>query len=111
VLAAILRVLQWGGAVAATGLVGGTGLETTVYPFITRNVAVVGIDSVDAPRSVRAEVWETLACALGDEMIERLVAEEIGLDGVAAALAVLDRGGARGRVLVDPARGVAQVAP
>ena len=110
-LAEILRVLRWGGAVAATGLVGGTALETTVYPFITRNAAVVGVDSVDAPAALRAEVWETLSCALDAGTIASIVTGEIGLDGVAAALEAIAHGQARGRVLVDPAREAAQVAP
>jgi acrylyl-CoA reductase (NADPH) len=103
-LASILRVLRWGGAVAATGLVGGVQLATTVYPFITRNVSVMGIDSVDAPQKVRREVWETLACALRAPVVESLVAREIGLAGIARGLDELDHGRVRGRVLVDPNR-------
>ena len=103
-LARIVRVLRWGGTVAATGLVGGAALETTVYPFITRNVSLLGIDSVLPPPHVRREVWETLACALEPERIAQLVDREVGLDGIAAGLAQLDRGDARGRVLVDPSR-------
>lgn len=100
----ILRVLRWGGAVAATGLVGGATLSTTVYPFITRNVALVGIDSVDAPAPVRAEVWATLAGALRPAALDALVAREVGLDGIAACLDELHRGVARGRFVVDPTR-------
>ncbi len=103
-LGRILRVLRWGAAVAASGLVGGTSVESTVYPFITRNVALLGIDSVLAPAEVRAEVWDLLACALEAPALERLVAREVGLDGIAAGLEQLDRGEARGRVLVDPRR-------
>jgi acrylyl-CoA reductase (NADPH) len=104
VLAGILRVLRWGGAVAVTGLVAGPTLETTVFPFLTRNVAMLGIDSVDAPDDVRRSVWETLACALTADVTERLVAREVGLDGIAAGLDELDRGAVRGRILVDPSR-------
>jgi acrylyl-CoA reductase (NADPH) len=103
-LANIVRVLRWGGAVAATGLVGGAQIATTVYPFITRNVAIVGIDSVDAPARIRREVWETLACALRGPVIESLVAREVGLEGIALGLEALDRGAVRGRILVDPNR-------
>jgi acrylyl-CoA reductase (NADPH) len=103
-LAGILRVLRWGGAVAATGLVGGASVHTSVYPFITRNVALLGIDSVDAPRAVREEVWDTLACALSSAAMEALVAREVGLEGVIDGLGDLDQAAVRGRILVDPRR-------
>jgi acrylyl-CoA reductase (NADPH) len=103
-LAQILRVLRWGGAVAATGLVGGAGLTTTVYPFLTRNVAVLGIDSVATPAAVRESIWDTLAAALDDGAVELLVARVVGLDGIAAGLGELDRGEVRGRILVEPGR-------
>lgn len=101
-LAAILRVLRWGGLAVATGLVGGASLATTVYPFITRGVSLVGIDSVDAPGQLRASVWAALAGSLRADTIEALIDREIGLDGIAGGLAQLDRGDAHGRILVDP---------
>ena len=45
-LAQILRTLRYGAAVAASGLTGGSTLETTVFPFITRDVALLGVDTV-----------------------------------------------------------------
>jgi len=110
-LARILRLVRWGGVVAASGLVGGAVLDTTMYPFITRNVCLVGIDSVSAPSAVREGVWTALDGALDDAAVERLVTREIGLDGIEAGLAMLDRGEARGRVLVAPSRAPGQVAP
>jgi putative YhdH/YhfP family quinone oxidoreductase len=101
-LASILRTLRWGGVAVATGLVGGASLATTVYPFITRGVALVGIDSVDAPAPLRTSVWAALAGALDAAPLAALVDREIGLDGVAAGLAQLDRGDAHGRILVNP---------
>jgi putative YhdH/YhfP family quinone oxidoreductase len=101
-LARILRSLRWGGAVAASGLVGGAAVETTVYPFITRNVTLLGIDSVEAPRDVREAVWRAIAGALDAATCEAMVDREIGLEGIATALADLDRGAVRGRVLVRP---------
>ena len=48
-LADVLSTLKYGGAVAASGLTGGAGLNTTVMPFILRGVALLGIDSVQLP--------------------------------------------------------------
>ena len=48
-LAEALRTVRYGGAVAASGLTGGNDLATTVYPFIVRGVALLGIDTVATP--------------------------------------------------------------
>ncbi len=48
-LAAVLRTLRYGAAVAASGLTGGNALETTVYPFIVRDVTLIGVDTVLTP--------------------------------------------------------------
>jgi acrylyl-CoA reductase (NADPH) len=100
-LPAILRSLRYGAAVAASGLVAGAELTTTVYPFITRAVSLIGIDAVEAPTAERDLVWAELA-RLRD--VDGLVETEVGLNEVPDALARLGRGATRGRVLVDPAR-------
>jgi acrylyl-CoA reductase (NADPH) len=98
-LAAVLRGIRYGGAVAATGLTGGPGLKTTVLPFILRAVALLGVDSVDAPIERRREVWGRLAGDLRPDL-EALDAGEVGLDGVPEALERILAGGMRGRTLV-----------
>ena len=35
-------------------------MSTTVFPFILRNVALLGINSVNPPGSLRARAWERL---------------------------------------------------
>ncbi|MCB0947037.1 MAG: acryloyl-CoA reductase, partial [Mycobacterium sp.] len=57
-LADVLSTLKYGGAVAASGLTGGAGLNTTVMPFILRGVALLGIDSVQLPIGPRRALWE-----------------------------------------------------
>ena len=49
---------RYGAAVAASGLTGGSVLETTVYPFIVRNVSLIGVDSVLTPHRRAPGVWE-----------------------------------------------------
>ena len=62
-LAAVLRSLRYGAAVAASGLTGGPALETSVYPFIVRNAALLGIDTVLTPIGERRAVWDELAAS------------------------------------------------
>ena len=101
-LAAVLRSLRYGGAVAASGLTGGNTLETTVYPFIVRDVTLIGVDTVLTPIDERRRVWAEMATTFPPALLEDMVAEVVDLEGL---LPVLDRnqaGGSRGRTLVRP---------
>ncbi|MGH9021292.1 MAG: acryloyl-CoA reductase [Acidimicrobiales bacterium] len=99
----ILRSLRYGGAVAASGLVAGAEVDTTVYPFIVRGVSLLGIDSVDMGVAARLRVW----AALGDQRsrvnLEPLVDRVAPLEELPRALGEVFSGATRGRVLVDPA--------
>jgi NADPH:quinone reductase-like Zn-dependent oxidoreductase len=98
-LANVLKQLQYGAAVAASGLTGGTDLPTTVMPFILRGVACLGIDSVQTPIRRRREVWDLLGGVLKPDNLEGL-AQDVTLDSVAEALSAIMAGQARGRFVV-----------
>ena len=85
---------------AASGLTGGAQLETTVYPFITRGIALVGIDVVQMPMAVRQALWGRIANEVDLNALEGLIAEEVQLNGVAEALGRLHRSEVTGRILV-----------
>lgn len=59
-LADVLSTLNYGGAVAASGLTGGAALNTTVMPFILRGVSLLGIDSVLMPIGLRRALWKQI---------------------------------------------------
>ncbi len=98
----ILRSLRYGAAVAASGLVAGTELDTTVFPFITRAVSLIGVDAVEMRPSQRARVWSALGEIVPAIDLASLVDRVVGLDGVADALEAVNLGQTRGRILVDP---------
>lgn len=56
-LANVVKRLDVGGAVASCGMVQSPDIAMSVFPFILRGVAVLGIDSEKAPIDVRTEVW------------------------------------------------------
>jgi acrylyl-CoA reductase (NADPH) len=95
-----LRTTNYGGAVATSGLVAGTGLETTVLPFILRDVSLLGVDSVNTPMDERRDVWSRLADDLSPGDLDRLVTAEKPLDEVDSYLDQVLEGTGRGRVLV-----------
>ncbi len=104
-LAQVIRSLRYGAAVAASGLVAGADLTTTVYPFITRAVALLGIDVVDMRAEDRDRTWLALGASSARLDFETLLDREIGLDGLSDALEDIRRGATRGRILVTPAPG------
>jgi acrylyl-CoA reductase (NADPH) len=95
----ILRTLKIGGAVAATGNAGGPALETTVFPFILRGVALLGMDSVNVPIARRRELWDRLATDLRPRDLG-LHCSEVTLDTLDEALDAILAGAARGRWIV-----------
>jgi putative YhdH/YhfP family quinone oxidoreductase len=99
-LAQILRSLRYGAAVAASGLVAHAELATTVYPFITRSVSLLGIDSVEASSATRQRVWSSLGALVPSLDLGPLVDREVALDELPDALEDVRRGTSRGRILV-----------
>jgi len=101
-LAGVLRTLRYGGAVAASGLTAGSRLESTVYPFIVRQVSLLGVDTVSTPIALRRSLWASLATALPGPLLDEMIDREIGLDLLTVALADVLAAKVRGRVLVQP---------
>ena len=94
-LANVLKRIHYGGSVAASGLTGGSGLPTTVLPFILRGVNLLGIDSVMTPIDRRRAVWDRIATDLKPAGLDR-IGHDITLDDLDTALsAILERRGDR----------------
>ncbi|HUQ79137.1 MAG TPA: acryloyl-CoA reductase [Patescibacteria group bacterium] len=95
----VLRTLRTGAAVASSGNASGPKLDTTVFPFILRGVALLGMDSAQMAIGRRRAIWARLAAdlrprGLGDGLTEvDLETLEGALDGIVA-------GAARGRWIV-----------
>ncbi len=103
----VLRTLKIGGAVAASGNAGGPRLDTTVFPFILRGVALLGMDSVNVPIDRRRRIWDRLATDLRPRDLGRHV-REVTLDTLPEALDAIIAGAARGRWVVRVGGGAAR---
>jgi len=99
-LANVCASIKYGGAVAATGLAQGFELNTTVLPFVLRNLALYGVDSVRAPMARRNEAWARLALDLDLAKLESMITEVKLSDVISLAPKILD-GQIRGRVVVN----------
>jgi acrylyl-CoA reductase (NADPH) len=94
-----LRSLRRGAAVASVGNAGGPALSTTVFPFILRGNALLGMDSVAVPIVRRRALW----ARLGSDLRPRGLGEgltEVGLDELDDVLDAVVAGQARGRWIV-----------
>ena len=98
-LANLCARTRYGGAIAACGLAGGMDLPASVAPFILRNVALLGVDSVQAPMPDREQAWQRLAADLPADLLESMITR-IDLEDVIAGAAEQLAGNVRGRVVV-----------
>lgn len=96
----VIKSLKYGGSVACCGLVQSPVFEASVLPFILRGVNLLGVDSVELPLQVKANLWDKLASEwkLGD--LESLC-NEISFDELESCLASVLNGESTGRYLLN----------
>ncbi len=103
-LADVLSAVDYGGAVAASGLTGGAALHTTVLPFILRGVALLGMDSVLMPIGPRRELWARLGDSLRPRHLDQNTSE-VDVKDVVEVLDQVRAGAFSGRAVVRVAGG------
>jgi acrylyl-CoA reductase (NADPH) len=101
-LATILRSTEIGGCVTACGLVGGSDLPTTVFPFILRGVTLSGIDTGWTRREKRLDIWRRLASEWKSEGLAEL-SQTVELPQVDAPVKRILAGEIVGRTVVHVA--------
>ncbi len=95
----VLRTLRIGAAVAASGNASGAELATTVFPFILRGCALLGMDSANMAIEPRRALWARLATDLLPRGIDDGITE-VDLATIEPALDAIHAGRARGRWVV-----------
>jgi acrylyl-CoA reductase (NADPH) len=103
-LADVLSAVDYGGAVACSGLTGGPALHTTVMPFILRGVALLGMDSVQMPIGPRRELWARLGDSLRPRHLDAITSD-VDVKDVVAVLDQVRAGAFSGRAVVRVAGG------
>ena len=99
ILTLLLASLKPGGAVACSGLVGGPSFESSIFPFILRGKALLGIDSVEIPLQKKLQVWENFASNWKLDLSS--LAKEVSLEDLENEISTILAGGQVGRVLVN----------
>jgi putative YhdH/YhfP family quinone oxidoreductase len=95
----VLRTLRIGAAVAASGNASGAELATTVFPFILRGCALLGMDSANMAIEPRRALWTRLGADLLPRGIDDGITE-VDLETIEPALDAIHAGEARGRWVV-----------
>lgn len=97
-LSSLLPLISYNGVAALCGNAGGIKLNTTVLPFILRNIQLIGIDSVNVPIEQRPSLWQQMADL---QIADDLVAQEVTLEHLPETATKLLAGTHQGRTLVN----------
>ena len=98
-LTLLLTSLTPGGAVACSGLVGGPSFESSIFPFILRGNALLGIDSVEIPLEQKSQIWEKFSSDWKLDLTS--LTKEVSLDGLEKEIQTILQGGQVGRIVVN----------
>ncbi|PKL39634.1 MAG: oxidoreductase [Spirochaetae bacterium HGW-Spirochaetae-1] len=100
VLSTAVKQTAYGGAVTSCGNAGGQDLSLTVFPFILRGVALLGIDSADCPREHRVAIWKRLAAEWKDAGLDSR-ASDCSLEELSGFVDIILQGKLKGRKVVN----------
>ncbi len=95
-----LAQVKYNGAAAVCGLAAGPSFPGSILPFILRNIAVYGIDSVMLPKASREAAWRRLGTDLPLDRLDSTVSDA-GLSDLMTLAPKILKGEIRGRVVVD----------
>ena len=100
-LAWLTRTMDYGGNIASIGLAASPALSTTVVPFILRAVCLLGINSVDTPRTLRLAVWSRIAQDLRPQHLDTIGAQTIRFADLPAYFQAYLDGKVTGRTVIE----------
>ena len=86
-------------AIACCGMVNGTDLNTSIFPFILRGVSLHGVDSAETELSIKEEVWSNFSNDWKLNELENNI-KEIGLSDLPKEIDTILKGQQIGRIRV-----------
>ena len=100
ILASIISEVKYDGIAVATGLAKSHLLNTTVYPFILRNVTLSGIDCVYASNAKRRIAWNLIEKKLNFKKL-KLIKSEKNISDISDLSKKILKGKIKGRTLIS----------
>lgn len=95
-----IKSLRYGASAVCCGMAASPELHGNIFPFILRNVNLLGVDSVELPRDIKQTVWERLGSDWRPQKLEQVLADEVPLARLPEWFPEILSGHVRGRVLV-----------
>ncbi len=95
----VVKSLRYDASVACCGLTAGGQFQASVFPFILRNVNLLGVDSVEQPLVAKASMWDRLSLQWKTDLSQ--LEQEITLDALPDYIDTILAGGMVGRALVN----------
>lgn len=95
-VSALIPQIQPEGAVSTCGMIAGTQVSASIFPFILRGVSLLGVDSVEIPLAQKQAVLDKIAVEWALPSLSQLTTD-INRDQLAATLAKLQAGLGVGR--------------
>ena len=99
ILSTLLAALNPGGAIACSGLVGGTSFKSSIFPFILRGNALIGIDSVEIPLSNKEKMLNKFASEWSISNLSEIT-KEVSLESMEDEINTMLKGQQVGRVVL-----------
>lgn len=95
----VVKSLRYDASVACCGLTAGGQFQASVFPFILRNVNLLGVDSVEQPLVVKASMWDRLSVQWKTDL--RALEHEITLEQLPEQIKIILAAGMVGRTVVN----------
>lgn len=95
----VVKSLRYDASVACCGLTAGGQFQASVFPFILRNVNLLGVDSVEQPLVVKASMWDRLSLQWKTDL--RALEHEVTLEQLPEQIEVILAAGMVGRTVVN----------
>ena len=95
----VVKSLRYDASVACCGLTAGGQFQASVFPFILRNVNLLGVDSVEQPLVAKASMWDRLSLQWKTDLSQ--LEQEITLDTLPDYIETILAGGMVGRAVVN----------
>ncbi len=100
ILEAAIKSTKYSGCVTCCGNVASASIAVTVYPFILRGIALLGVDSVECPMNIRTDIWGKMASQWKPENLDGN-SREISLSEVSENVDMMLKGQLKGRTVIN----------